>query len=169
MHFRFCLLLAWLIAAPVRADVAQDIQALLARGDASAALLRSEAAMKAPNPGARIRFLHGVALLETRSDSQAMATFVALTQDYPQLPEPHNNIAAIHARAGDWEQARRSLELALRNDPGNRLAQENLGDVHLQLAIAAWRGAALPERTEPALARKIRFATALATAGAPAP
>ncbi len=162
MSFRYWLLSVLLLAAAARADVSDDVQALIARGEFEAALARSEAAMKVPSPGARLRFLNGVALLELERDRQALATFVALTQDYPQLPEPYNNIAAIHARAGDWEQARQALELALRNDPTHRLARENLGDVHLQLAIAAWRSAALPERTGPALARKIRFATALA-------
>lgn len=154
------MVLVW-TALPVRADVASDIQAALARGDASGALARSSAAMKTAEPGARVRFLHGVALLESGRHAEAMNAFVALTQDYPQLPEPYNNIAALHARAGEWGQARQALETALRNDPGNRIARENLGDVYLQLAIGAWREATVPERTEAGLARKIRYATAI--------
>lgn len=156
------LLLVW-AALPARADVASDIQAALSRGDAGAALARSTAAMLAPAPGPRVRFLHGVALLESGRNAEAMSVFSALTQDYPQLPEPYNNIATLHARAGDWNQARQALETALRNDPGNRLARENLGDVYLQLAIGAWREASVPERTEAGLARKIRYATAIAS------
>lgn len=156
------MLLVW-ASLPARADVASDIQAALTRGDAGAALARSTAAMQAPAPGPRVRFLHGVALLESGRNAEAMSIFSALTQDYPQLPEPYNNIAALHARAGDWQQARQALETALRNDPGNRLARENLGDVYLQLAIGAWREAIVPERAEAGLARKIRYATAIAS------
>lgn len=157
------LMLLVLAAPAARADVAADIQAALSRGDAQAALARSSAAVQVASPNPRLRFLHGVALMEAGRPADAMAVFVALTQDYPQLPEPFNNIAALHARAGEWTQARQALETALRNDPGNRIARENLGDVYLQLAIGAWREAAVPERTEPALARKIRYASAIAT------
>lgn len=161
-------LLACLAAmTPSFADDSALVQALLSRGDAAAALARTDAALKAGNPSVRMRFLHGVALFELQRDSQALAVFTALTQDYPQVPEPFNNIAALHARAGQWELARQALETALRNDPSHRTARENLGDVHLQLALQAWRTAQPSDRADPALARKIRFATALASQNTP--
>lgn len=156
------LLLASALSTASFADDASNVQALLARGEVRSALALSEQALKQPNPGARMRFLHGVALLELQHDAQALAVFTALSQDYPQLPEPYNNIGAIQARSGQWDLARQALETALRNDPSHRLARENLGDVHLQLAILAWRGAQPVGRSDPGLARKIRFATALA-------
>lgn len=160
-------LLLALLAGAAQADDASNVQALLARGEMQAALALSEQAMKQPNPGARLRFLYGVTLYELQRDAQALSVFNALAQDYPQLPEPFNNIGALHARAGQWDLAREALETALRNDPSHRMARENLGDVHLQLAILAWRGAQPSGRPDPGLSRKIRFASALAAQSAP--
>src|SRR6266446_6185554 len=46
-----------------------------------------------------------------------LATFQSLTEDYPELPEPHNNLAVIWAQKGQYEKAKSSLELALRSNP----------------------------------------------------
>lgn len=141
------------------ADAADDVQRLLAQGNLPAALQRAEAGAKGAD--ARLRFLHGVVLMDLQRDAQALLMFTALAQDYPQLPEPYNNIAAIHSRAGRWELARVALETALRNDPSHQLVRENLGDAHLQLALASWQSAARPERPDPILQRKIRVAVEL--------
>jgi Flp pilus assembly protein TadD len=152
--------LLWLPAF-VRADAATDIQRLLNGGDLPGALARSTAAMATPNPDARLRFLHGVVLMDLQRDGEAQRVFEALTQSHPQLPDPFNNLAALHARAGRWDQARAALETALRNDPGHALARENLGDVHLQLALQAWRAASDAGRNDALLRRKIRVAVEL--------
>ncbi len=141
------------------ADAADDVQRLLAQGNLTAALQRAEAGAKGAD--ARLRFLHGVVLMDMQRDALALQMFTALAQDYPQLPEPYNNIAAIHSRAGRWELARIALETALRNDPSHLLVRENLGDTYLQLALTAWQGAARPERPDPILQRKIRVAVEL--------
>lgn len=153
--------------ALVRADAAADIQRLLNAGDLPAALARSTAAMAAPNPDARLRFLHGVVLMDLQRDAEAQRVFESLTQSHPQLPDPFNNLAALHARTGRWDQARAALEMALRNDPSHALARENLGDVHLQLAIQAWRAASDAGRNDGPLRRKIRVATELSLPPSP--
>ena len=68
----------------------------------------------------------------------AMATLQALTRSFPELPEPHNNLAVLHAAAGRYDQARASLEAAIRANPQYAVAHENLGDVHARLAEQAW-------------------------------
>ncbi len=154
------LLLVGMISTGVaHADAADDVQKLLAQGNLPAALQRAVAA--AQGADARLRFLHGVVLMDLKRDAEALLLFTALAQDYPQLPEPLNNIAAIHSRSGRWELARVSLETALRNDPSHLLVRENLGDVYLQLALSSWQGAALPSRPDPILQRKIRVALEL--------
>jgi tetratricopeptide (TPR) repeat protein len=92
-----------------------------------------------------------------------MDLFVAMTQQFPSLPEPYNNIALLHARAGRWDAARGALEAALRNHPGHRVARENLGDVHLQLALQAWDAAA-SNAAGPALQHKLKVGRELAGA-----
>jgi tetratricopeptide (TPR) repeat protein len=157
--------LAWVLAlalmpwAAAMADAADDVQRLITQGNLPGALQRAEAGAKGAD--ARLRFVHGVVLMDMQRDAQALQMFTSLAQDYPQLPEPFNNIAAIHSRAGRWEQARTALETALRNDPSHLLVRENLGDVYLQLALASWQSAARPERPDPILQRKIRVAVEL--------
>lgn len=90
---------------------------------------------------ARMRFLYGVLLSETSRPDDAIEVFRQLTEDFPELPEPWNNLAVLLAGQGRLEAARASLESALRVTPGYALAHENLGDVLLRLAQRAWETA----------------------------
>lgn len=153
----FSLLL--LCAAQARAGDAADIRALLTEGELSAALQRAEGAAAARPRDAQARFLHGVALMDLGRDAQALALFTQLSQEYPELPDPLNNIALLHARAGQLGLARQALDAALRNDPGHRTARINLGQVHLMLAVQAWEQAAAP--ADAALLRRLDAARAL--------
>lgn len=157
-----CLAATW---PQARADETREVQRLMAAGDLPAALQRIDAALRSQRADARLAFLRGVVLMDLKRDDDAMAAFVAMTQQYPQLPEPFNNVAALHARAGRWDAARQALEAALRNDPGHLLARENLGDVYLQLALQSWRAAQARELPSPTLQRKIRSASELAAGG----
>ena len=153
--------------AAARTAAAAEVQALMRQGDLPAALLRARTASEAEpgNPG--LRFVQGVILLDLKRDTEALALFIGLTQEFPALSEPYNNIALLHARAGHWDAARVALEDALRNDPGYRIARENLGDVHLQLALLAWDTAASgPAGSAPnaPLQRKLRLGRDLAQA-----
>ncbi len=150
----------------VRADETQQVQRLLQAQDWPAAQQRAEAALRGRPQDATLRFQLGVALLEQQQDSAAMALFNALAEDFPELPEPHNNLALLHARAGRWEAARLALETALRNDPQHPTARTNLGDVHLQLAVQAWRQAAQALPGDTGLARRLRLAQPLLTPAA---
>ena len=161
-HFGAALLMTgMLLATAVRADETTEVQRLAAQGLLPAALQRAQAAIKLTPNDARLRFAYALLLLDMQRDADAMQVFSAMAQDFPQLPEPHNNMAALHARAGQWELARVALETALRNDPRHGLARENLGDVHLQLALQAWRQAAVLVVPGLELQRKIRLAAQL--------
>lgn len=153
------LLGALLLHAPLaQADDAGDIQRLIGAGRLAEALARSSAAVASPTADARVRFLHGVVLMDLQRDAEAQRIFETLTQSHPQLPEPFNNLATLHARAGRWDLARAALETALRNDPRHALVRENLGDVYLQLALQSWRAASDAGRSDGLLRRKIRVA-----------
>lgn len=131
---------------------------------AEAALHQARQAAAAADPGNPApRFALGVLLLDRREDAEALALFTTMTQQFPSLPEPLNNIALLHARAGRWDAARAALEAALRNDPGHRVARENLGDVHLQLALQAWEAAA-GGAPGPALQHKLKAGRELSLA-----
>jgi Flp pilus assembly protein TadD len=156
-----CVALACLCAPSVRADEVTEVRALLARGDAEGALQRAQAAAAAQPRDAQLRFLQAVALMDLKRDVDALALFTRLSQEYPELPDPQNNIALLHARAGRLEQARLALEAALRSDPSHRLARTNLGQVYLMLAVQAWDQAAMVGPLEPALQRRLEAVRAL--------
>src|SRR5256712_10024672 len=96
------------------------------------AKLDSVLATDAKNPQAR--FLKGVVQTDEAETEAAIATFQALTEDYPELPEPYNNLAVIWAQQGDYDKARKALEVALASRPDYAIAHENLGDIYARLA-----------------------------------
>ena len=73
-------------------------------------------------------------LTEQKKTAEAIEVFTGLTQEYPELPEPYNNLAVLYASQGEYEKARGALELAIRTHPNYATAHENLGDVYAQLA-----------------------------------
>lgn len=168
----------WCGGAPA-ATPSEDLRAvqeLLARGQAREALARLEAregataAPVATGVDAELRFLRGVALMDLQRDAEALAWFERMTQDHPELPDPFNNIALLHVRAGRLEAARQALETALRNDPSFRLARANLGLVHLMLAAQAWDQVAASGPVDPAFTRRLQSVRSLLAqaAGSPA-
>ncbi len=150
---------ACLVWQPLRADELQDIEKLYRAGEVQQALRRADEAIAAQPRAAQMRFLKGVMLAELKRNAQAMEVFIALTQDYPELPDPYNNLAVLYAADGQLPNALAALQTALRNDPSHRAARENLGDVHLALAIQAWSAAQAGAKGDDAgLRRKLQLA-----------
>jgi Flp pilus assembly protein TadD len=144
-----------------RADTADEVRLLLARGEHAAALQLAQKNADANPRDAQARFLQGVVLMDMQRDDDALALFSSLAQLYPELPDPMNNIALLHARAGRLDQALTALQAALRNDPGHRTARANLGQVHLMLAVQAWERVAASGPMETSLQRQLEAARAL--------
>ena len=133
------LVLSALIAAPaVRADRFQEAQQLYKQGKRSESLARVESHLEQNPRDARARFLKGVILTEQGRPQEAIAVFTALTQDFPELPEPYNNLAVLHASLGDYGKAREALEMAIRTHPSYATAHENLGDIYAAMASEAY-------------------------------
>ncbi|HEY9025308.1 MAG TPA: tetratricopeptide repeat protein, partial [Burkholderiaceae bacterium] len=81
--------------------------------------------------------------------------------DYPDLPEPYNNLAALYAANGDYGRARVTLEQAVRANPGYAIAHENLGDVYAALASQSYAKARQLDPTNAALDNKLALAREL--------
>ncbi len=125
-------------ALPVRADELQDIDRLMKQGQPAQALERVNQYL-AQNPSdAQGRFKKGLILAEQNKVAEAIEVFIKLSQDYPKLPEPHNNLAVLYASQGQYEKARQQLEMSIRTDPRFATAYENLGDVYTKLASQAY-------------------------------
>lgn len=161
-----CVLLVCATAA--RADAYDDAQRLLRSGDAAAALELADRTIADQPRDARMRFLKGVILTQSGRNAEAEQVFRALTEDFPELSDPYNNLAVLYAADGRLQAALGALQAALRNDPQHRAALENLGDVHLALAIAAWSQAASGVKGDTtALRRKLRLAREIPAAVTP--
>ena len=116
--------------SPELADASQKIR----DGEYVAALAKIDAVLATDAKNPQARFLKGVVQTDQTETDAAIATFQGLIEDYPELPEPYNNLAVIWARQGEYEKARRALELALATRPDYAVAHENLGDVYTRLA-----------------------------------
>lgn len=126
------------------ADPVYDINQLVKKGKSEQALEQINAYLGAQSKNAwgrnitQMRFLKGVLLAEQKRNPEAIQVFIKLTQDYPDLPEPYNNLAAVFATQGQFEKARDVLERGLRTDPAYAAAYRNLNNVYAQLASRAY-------------------------------
>ena len=123
---------------PALADDYDDAAMLLKQGKTAAALTKVNAAIAANENDPRARFLKGLILTEQGDTKEAIDVFKSLTHDFPELPEPYNNLAVLYAAQGQYEKARESLEQAIRTHPSYAVAHENLGDVYAKMASEAY-------------------------------
>jgi Flp pilus assembly protein TadD len=141
---------------------AREVELQFRSGDTVNALKRLESAVAAKPGDASLRFLLGVLLSESGRTADAEVLFDRMTEDFPDQPEPYNNLAVIEAAKGRLDRARMLLDTALRLDPAYRTAHENLGDVYVRLAHRAFQAAASGTTPEPLLNTKLRLARELA-------
>ncbi len=114
---------------------------LLAQNRRDEALAALDKALEISPADAQLRFQRGVLLAQMGRTDDAIEVFTELTREFPELPEPYNNLAALRAQRGELDQARDALEGALRALPSYSLARENLGDVQLRLAERSYQRA----------------------------
>jgi Flp pilus assembly protein TadD len=163
------LLAATLALAPsARADALADARRLSGAGQATQALVVVDKALQTKPKDAELRFMRGVLLSDLGRNGDALVIYEQLSQEFPELPDPLNNLAVLHAANGELDRARALLETALRNEPRHRAARENLGDVYVRLALRQWQSLSAEAQPEPALVRKLALARELVqAAGAP--
>jgi Flp pilus assembly protein TadD len=123
---------------PPPPSAATEIGELMKAGRNDEALKRADARLKDNPRDAQVRFMRGVILAEQGKTVEAAAVFESLTQEFPELPEPYNNLAVIHAAQGRYESAYRLLQQALAAQPNYVTAYENLGDLYLSMAEQAY-------------------------------
>lgn len=127
-----------LAASPVLADEIQAISQQYHKGELGPALDRTNQYLAKDPKNAQARFLKGLILGDQGKTGDAIEVFKGLTEDYPELPEPYNNLGVLYAAQGKYDEARNALESALRAHPGYATAQENLGDIYAKMALLAY-------------------------------
>jgi Flp pilus assembly protein TadD/ketosteroid isomerase-like protein len=129
---------AVLSAGSAWADDYADVSKLMRAGQYAEAMTKSDQYLATKPKDPQMRFLKGVIQTETGKTNDAIATFNQITQDYPELPEPYNNLAVLYAGQSQFDKARSALEMAIRTNPSYATAHENLGDVYAKLASQAY-------------------------------
>ena len=130
-----------LISGTAYAGPAEDVKEasrLYQQGKLDNALAKVNAALSQQPKDAQGRFVKGLILTEQKKTADAIQVFTGLTEDYPELPEPYNNLAVLYASQGNYDKAKAALELAIHTHPSYATAHENLGDIYAQLARRAY-------------------------------
>ena len=122
--------------------VPSDIEKLIKARKYPDAIDAINAQLKKTPRNVQLRYVKARLQLEMRQLDQAKKTLIEITQQFPELPEPYNNLAAISANQGNWIEARDYLELALKLRPTYAIAAANLGEVYIRLGARAYEDAA---------------------------
>nr|WP_314859868.1 tetratricopeptide repeat protein [uncultured Undibacterium sp.] len=136
--FAVTILLSAMFPAISLADDASDASKLYKAGQLNEALKKIDAVLSQRPKDAQMRFLKGIILTEQNKANDAIVIFTKLTDDYPELPEPYNNLAVLYASNGQFLKASTALEMAIRTNPTYGTAHENLGDVYAKLASQSY-------------------------------
>jgi tetratricopeptide (TPR) repeat protein len=145
-----------MVSTTAHADEYADVTALLRAGKLPEALGKADQFLATQPRDPQMRFIKGVIQRDSGKTSDAIATFTKLTEDYPELPEPYNNLAVLYAGQSQFDKARAALEMAIRTNPSYATAHENLGDIYAKLASQAYNKALqLDNTTQPAVAPKL--------------
>jgi Flp pilus assembly protein TadD len=117
------------------------IQRLASQGQWQTAIEQLDKRIATNSNDFESRFLKGLLLLQQNDTAGAREIFFNITQQFPHLPEAHNNLAAIYATEGKYELARQTLLNAVSNTPDYSEAKSNLGDLYVKLAVDAYQEA----------------------------
>src|SRR5690606_4209586 len=111
---------------------------LYKQGNLTKALQQADAYLALKPKDAQMRFHKGLILTEQKKTADAIRIFSSLAEEFPDLPEPYNNLAVLYASQGQYDKARTALEMAIRTHPSYATAHENLGDIYAKMASQAY-------------------------------
>ncbi len=148
------------------ADEYAEVQKLQQSGQTAAALARADKYIAANPRDPQMRFIKSGVLSGDGKTAEAEELLTTLTRDYPELPEPWNNLAVLYASRGQLDKAEQALTSALRINSAYATALENLGDVRVRQAAEAYRRARQIDARNARLAPKIDSLQRVLTDGA---
>ena len=170
MHSHFTLVLSCILlafSAGASADVYSDVSRLVSTQQLAKAQTQAEEHLKSQPTDPQMRLLLSRIQDGQGQTAAAMETLQGLTRSFPELPEPHNNLATLFARQNRYAEALEALQAAVRARPDYATALENLGDVYVALAIEAYQNASQAKPPQPRLANKRQAAEQILKFSAP--
>jgi tetratricopeptide (TPR) repeat protein len=132
-----------------------DATRMIQDGQYASARVKIDSALATSAKNPQARFLLGVVEADEGNPDLALATFQSLTEDFPELPEPYNNLAVIWAQRGQYDKARSALESAIASNPDYAIAHENLGDIYSRLAGAEYDRAVVIDKNNKSAQAKL--------------
>ncbi|MGA7478094.1 MAG: tetratricopeptide repeat protein [Azonexus sp.] len=156
-------------SAPLLAETLTDVQRLIKRGQYPQALAAVDVYLGSAPDDVQASFLKGVIYGEMNRTDEAIAVYTKLTEDYPEFPEPYNNLAVLYASQKQYDRARMALEMAIQAHPSYATAYENLGDLYAKLASQAYGKAVQLEGASKTAKIKLALAHDLITVPAKSP
>lgn len=157
------LTVALLLSSSVFAGEQQEIVKLVKQGQYPQALERADKFLASNPRDAQVRFQKGLILVELGRTSDAIRVFTQLSEDYPELPEPYNNLAVLYASQNQLDKSRQALEMAIQTHPSYAVAHENLGDIYAKMASQAYDKALQLDRNNAAAKTKLSLIRELFT------
>ena len=134
----FLFFLFAVLASTSFAQSLPEINRLMKQGQLQQALSGVDSLISSKPKDAEARFVKGLILTDMGKSAEAIKLFTKMTEDFPELPEPYNNLAVLYAQQKQYDKARGALEMAIRTHPSYSIAHENLGDVYAKLASQAY-------------------------------
>lgn len=134
------------------------VQQMISSGNLSGASQAAESYLAGNPRDPQMRLLKSRILTAQGQKAQAREVLTGLTQEYPEIPEPYNNLAVLLAESGELGLAREALETALRIHPGYATALENLGDIYRRMAHDHYNRALALQPANAALRVKVKAA-----------
>jgi tetratricopeptide (TPR) repeat protein len=122
------------LASPCWADPHEEVLKLLKQDLSEQAFVMVSQYLLDHPQDPQMRFWLGNLWVKKGEKKTAAEVFQRLTQDFPELSEPYNNLGILQFESGDFSAAKASFESALKVQPDFALAVENLADTYLLLS-----------------------------------
>jgi tetratricopeptide (TPR) repeat protein len=116
------------------ADDYAAIKQALTTGQTKDALTLVKAARDKQPKDVQLMFFEGVINAQLGESRAAIGIFERMAKDYPELPEPHNNLGVLYAARGDLEKAKAAFERAIFTNPAYATAHQNVADIYAAMA-----------------------------------
>lgn len=129
----FCSL-TWADATAELEELIQNKQWTQAQQRLQSAVLQNPKTAASP----QWRILNSQVLAGQGKRQEAIDVLQALIQEFPELPEPYNNLGVLMAAQGQLEEAVAALQTAVQARPNYKVALQNLGDLYTALAQKAY-------------------------------
>ncbi|PTR06367.1 SnoaL-like protein [Nitrosospira sp. Nsp5] len=162
-----CAVVLLMAAAATFADESEEVAKLYKQGNLGKALEQADAYLATRPKDAQMRFQKGLILTEQNRIADATKVFSSLSEEYPDLPEPYNNLAVLYASQGQYDKAKSALEAAIRTHPSYSTAHENLGDIYAKMASQAYGKALQLDKSNATAQTKLAMIKELVTTNRP--